>query len=156
MGDLGTTIRRSFEERAKRLGLPNVREEIIEGVTHWKGKKILPLAEWKEIANTTQAFSKGIEYQNTREALQYFPNDYHHFPLFPLGVEAEFVGDTNVWWLQYIELMKCRGNPAYETDTNPRFREEELEEEYEGEEEDKDKHQQQQQKVQKPLLPNKK
>jgi hypothetical protein len=130
-------IRRSFEERARRLGLPNVREEIFEGVTHWRGKKIIPLLEWKKIANTTQAFSQGIEHQKTREALQYFPNDYHHFPLFPLGVELELVNDTNAWWLQYIELMKYKGNPAYEADTtDPRFSEEEFEQDYEESEEE--------------------
>jgi hypothetical protein len=84
-----------------------------DGINYWRGKRIIPLAEWKEIVNYNEAFQHGIEYQNTREALQYFPGDYQRFPLFPLGVEKELIPATNIWWKQYIELMEFTKNPTY-------------------------------------------
>jgi hypothetical protein len=57
-----------------------------DGINHWKGKKIVSLDEWRKIANSNKAFQKGIEYQNTREALQYFPDDYSKWPLFPFNL----------------------------------------------------------------------
>jgi hypothetical protein len=41
-----------------------------DGINYWKGKKIVSLAEWRKIANSNKAFQKGIEHQNTKEALQ--------------------------------------------------------------------------------------
>jgi hypothetical protein len=84
-----------------------------DGIIHWKGKKIVSLEEWRKIANSSQAFQKGVEYQNTKEALQYFPDDYSRWPLFPLGVQEELIQEANKWYLQYIELMQYRKNPAY-------------------------------------------
>jgi hypothetical protein len=83
-----------------------------DGINYWKGKKIVSLAEWRKIANSNKAFQKGIEYQNTKEALQYFPDDYSKW-LFPLGVQEELVKEANKWYLQYQELMQYRKNPNY-------------------------------------------
>jgi hypothetical protein len=83
-----------------------------DGINYWKGKKIVSLAEWRKIANSNKAFQKGIEYQNTKEALQHFPDDYSTW-LFPLGVQDELIGETNNWYLHYIELMQYRKNPNY-------------------------------------------
>jgi hypothetical protein len=83
-----------------------------DGINYWKGKKIVSLAEWRKIANSNKAFQKGIEYQNTKEALQYFPDDYSEW-LFPLGVQEELREETNKWYLQYLELMQYRKNPKY-------------------------------------------
>jgi hypothetical protein len=84
-----------------------------DGINYWKGKKIVSLAEWRKIVNFSTAFQKGLEYQNTKEALQYFPDDYQRFPLFPLGVEDELIHATNIWWKEYIGLMEFRKNPNY-------------------------------------------
>jgi hypothetical protein len=84
-----------------------------DAIMYWKGKKIVSLAEWKEIVNYNEAFQHGIEHQNTREALQYFPGDFQRFPLFPLGVEDELREAANIWWKQYIELMKFTKNLTY-------------------------------------------
>ncbi|MDQ3969528.1 MAG: hypothetical protein M3275_14180 [Thermoproteota archaeon] len=84
-----------------------------DGINYWKGKKIVSLAEWRKIANSNKAFQKGVEHQNTKEALQYFPDDYSKWPLFPLGVQEELIEATNEWYLQYRELMQHRKNPNY-------------------------------------------
>jgi hypothetical protein len=83
-----------------------------DGINYWKGKKIVSLAEWRKIANSSKAFQQGIEHQNTKEALQYFPNDYSKW-LLPLGVQEELKQEANKWYLHYIELMQYRKNPAY-------------------------------------------
>jgi hypothetical protein len=99
----------------QRLGklYPNISSKN-DGINYWKGKKIVSLAEWRRIANSNKAFQKGIEYQNTKEALQYFPDDYYSkWPLFPLGVQEELKKEANKWYLQYLELMQYRKNPNY-------------------------------------------
>jgi hypothetical protein len=83
-----------------------------DGINYWKGKKIVSLAEWRKIANSNKAFQKGIEYQNEKEALQCFPNEFTTW-LFPLGVKDEFKEAANKWYLQYVELMQYRKDPAY-------------------------------------------
>jgi hypothetical protein len=83
-----------------------------DGINYWKGKKIVSLEEWRKIANSNKAFQKGIEYQNTKQALQYFPDDYSEW-LFPLGVQEELREEANKWYLQYLELMQYRKNPKY-------------------------------------------
>jgi hypothetical protein len=82
------------------------------GINYWKGKKIVSIAEWRKIANSSKAFQQGIEHQNAKEALQYFPDDYSKW-LFPLGVQKELKEAANKWYLHYIELMQYRKNPAY-------------------------------------------
>jgi hypothetical protein len=76
-------------------------------------KKIVSSAEWRKIANSSKAFQKGIEYQNTKEALQYFPDNYSKWPLFPLRVQEELKEEANKWCLQYIELIQYRKNTNY-------------------------------------------
>jgi hypothetical protein len=83
------------------------------GIKYWKGKKIVSLDEWRKMANSSQAFQKGVEYQRTKEALQHFPDDYSRWPVFPLGVQKELIESTNKWYLQYLELMRYRKNPNH-------------------------------------------
>jgi hypothetical protein len=99
-------------ERLDKLYPDTTSKDKNDGVNYWKGKKIVSLAEWRKIANSGQAFQKGVEYQNTKEALQYFPDDYSKW-LFPLGVQEELIEVTNKWYLQYLELMRYRKNPNY-------------------------------------------
>jgi hypothetical protein len=83
-----------------------------DGISYWKGKKIVSLAEWRKIANSNKVFQHGNEHQRTKEALQYFPDDYSSL-IFPFGVEEELEEAANKWYLQYIELMEYRKNPKY-------------------------------------------
>ena len=66
-----------------------------DGINYWKGKKIVSLDDWRNIANYSKAFQKGIEHQRTKEALQYFPDDYSDW-LFPLGVQEEHLRNLAV------------------------------------------------------------
>jgi hypothetical protein len=38
---------------------------------YWNGKKIIPLNEWRKIANSDKVMAYGIEYQKTEEALKF-------------------------------------------------------------------------------------
>jgi hypothetical protein len=83
-----------------------------EDPNYWKGKNVIPLNDWKKIANTNYAFQHGVEYQKTKEALQYFPDDFTEW-LFPLGVQDTLQEKANRWYSDYIELMEQRKNAAY-------------------------------------------
>jgi hypothetical protein len=89
-------------------------------INYWKGKKIVSLLEWRKIANSSKALQKGVEHQRTKEALQYFPDDYSNL-IFPLGVQEELIEEANKWYLQYIELMEYRKNPNYFKRDSPRI-----------------------------------
>jgi uncharacterized protein YjbI with pentapeptide repeats len=41
---------------------------------YWKGRKIVPLNEWKKIANTNYAFGHGVEHLRTKEAFKGYYN----------------------------------------------------------------------------------
>jgi len=84
-----------------------------DGINYWKGKRIVSIAEWRKIANSNQAVQKGIEYQRTKEALRYFPDQYTTWLFFPLGVQEELEEATNKWYSEYLELMQYRKNPDY-------------------------------------------
>ena len=80
---------------------------------YWKGKKIVPLSEWKKIANSDKAFSLGIEgHLQTEKELQYLPDDYSR-SLFPLGVQEEFEEKVREWYSDYEELMEYKRNLNY-------------------------------------------
>lgn len=79
---------------------------------YWKGKKVIPLNQWKKIANTYYAFQHGVEHQKTKEGLQYFPDDFTEW-LFPLGAQDTLQEKANRWYSDYIELMEQRKNAAY-------------------------------------------
>jgi hypothetical protein len=83
-----------------------------DGIKYWKGKKIIPLDEWRKIANSKEAIARGIEYQRTEETLQYFPSDYMQMP-FPFGVQDGLEEKANAWYSDYLELMEYRRNPSY-------------------------------------------
>jgi hypothetical protein len=77
-----------------------------DGMHFWKGKNIISLSDWCEIVNFGEVFAKGIEgHQNTEEALQYFPDDYSWWLIFPLGVQPEYKTAAAKWYLQYIEFV---------------------------------------------------
>jgi hypothetical protein len=48
-------------------------------VQYWKGKKIIPLTEWKKIADHVEYASHGRDKLRIDEALQYFPDTYNDY-----------------------------------------------------------------------------
>jgi hypothetical protein len=54
----------------------------------------------------------GIRYQNTAEAIHYFPDEYSQ-ALFPLGVREGWEEKVNEWYSDYVGLMEHRRNPGY-------------------------------------------
>jgi hypothetical protein len=104
---------RSISNLSKRFDKFDSFDGDSNGLRYWKGKKIIPLKEWKKIANCDDAFSFGIEgHLQTNEALQYFPDDYSG-SLFPLGVQEEFEEKVKEWYSDYEELMEHKRNPNY-------------------------------------------
>ena len=84
-------------ERLDKLDPDNASGSKNDGINYWKGKKIVTLAEWKKkFARSDPAYPKGIEVQNTKEAFQYFPDDYED-SLFPLIVPDELIGVAKKW-----------------------------------------------------------
>ncbi len=86
-----------------------------DGIHFWRGKPIIPLSDWADIVNFGEVFTKGsLKYQNTKEALQYFPNDYGSgWLIFYRGVEEEFKEETFTWLVQFAELLKFRKHPEF-------------------------------------------
>ena len=79
-------------------------------LTHWKGKKIIPLDKWLKITKANTLFR--IEDYNVMEGFQYFPDDYTE-NLFCSGVEDSIENQANEWYRGYIELMEYTKNPCY-------------------------------------------
>ena len=97
-------------ERLDKLDPDNASGNKNDGMNHWKGKKIVTMAEWKKkIGRNDKPFQEGIEDQRIKEALQYFPDDYEK-SLFPLVVSNELMEVTRKWGYQYLELMQFRKN----------------------------------------------
>jgi hypothetical protein len=104
---------KSINDLSKRIDKFDSFNDDSNELRYWKGKKIIPLNEWKKVANCDDAFSFGIEgHLQTNEALQYFPDDYSR-SLFPLGVQEEFEEKVKEWYSDYEELMERKRNPNY-------------------------------------------
>lgn len=100
-------------ERLDKLDPDNASGSKNDGINYWKGKKIVTIAEWKKkFGRSDMAYQEGIEVQNTKEALQYFPDDYEK-SLFPLIVPEELTEVTNEWINRYFELMQFRNNSKF-------------------------------------------
>ena len=86
-----------------------------DGVNYWRGKKIISLSDWCEIANVGEVFTTGnVNLQNTREALEFFPDDYGSgWLIFPKGVEAKYTEESFIWYVQFVELLKFRRHPKF-------------------------------------------
>jgi hypothetical protein len=79
---------------------------------YWKGRKIIPLNEWKKIANTNYAFGHGVEHMRTKEAFKYLPDDYSAH-LFLLGVPNNAREEVEIWLSDYLDLMEFKKNANY-------------------------------------------
>jgi hypothetical protein len=69
-------------------------------ITHWKGKPIIPLAEWDR-----------IEY--TSYVLNFYPDDFHGVLTLPSDADQSDRINTKKWNSNYAELMEYRKNPNY-------------------------------------------
>jgi hypothetical protein len=97
-------------ERLDKLDPDNASGSKNDGINYWKGKKIVTMADWKKkFARNDNVYQKGIQVQKTKEALQYFPDDYED-SLFPLKVPQELNDVTDEWINRYLELMQFRNN----------------------------------------------
>ena len=70
---------------------------------YWKGKKIIPLSEWKKIADHVEYASHGRERLRIEDALQYFPDQYNDY-LFGFDVPEAYLENANQWYCDYREL----------------------------------------------------
>lgn len=98
-------------ERLDKVDPENASGSKNDGINYWKGKKIVPLADWRrKLVRRGKPFQKGIEEdQRIKEALQYFPDDYEN-PLFPLAVPQKRMEVARKWYSQYLKLMYFRKN----------------------------------------------
>lgn len=74
-------------------------------IKYWKGKKIIPLSEWKKIADHVEYASHGQDKLRMDEALQYFPDQYNDY-LFVFDVPESYVEKANQWYCDYRELTE--------------------------------------------------
>jgi hypothetical protein len=85
---------------------PSVSNNNGSGTRYWKGKKIIPLEKWEEIA-FANADAGGYRLMQTEEALEYFPDDYS------ASFQGWFKENANKWYSDYIKLMEYTKNPTY-------------------------------------------
>jgi hypothetical protein len=105
---------RKLIERLDKIDPDNASGTKNDGINYWKGKKIITLAEWKKkFARYDPAYPMRTVVQNTKEAVQYYPDDYEKL-LLPLGVpDEEMEVVTRHWVNQYFELMRFRNNSKF-------------------------------------------
>lgn len=71
------------------------------GLSHWKGKPIIPLDKWMEIKNTSYA-------------LEYFPDDFDQVLLYMSEDEAgQGPDEVRKWDSDYQELLEYSKNSNY-------------------------------------------
>jgi hypothetical protein len=87
-----------------------------EKIKYWKGKKIIPLSEWRKIANHTQYVSYGSSQLRIEEAMQYFPDHYNDW-LFLFDVPEGYEDKASQWYCDYRELHEYILISKYSLDT---------------------------------------
>jgi hypothetical protein len=98
-------LERSIDRLAKRFDklYPVVGSSNKTGLSHWKGKPIIPLEEW-------------IQIQDTSYALDYFPDDFDRDLIYMLEDELNVwrkQKDVKKWYSDFLELMEYTKNPSY-------------------------------------------
>jgi hypothetical protein len=114
LNHLSTNIKSiaNLSARLDKLTGQSDRESNNDGNNFWKGKKIIPINEWRKIARTNYAFGHGIEHLRIKEALEYFPDDYSQH-LFLLGVPDNVREEAEKWLSDYLDLMEFKRNANY-------------------------------------------
>jgi hypothetical protein len=102
----------NLSARLDKLTSESDEESKSDGNNFWKGKKIIPLNEWRKIARINYAFGHGIEHLRIKEALEYYPDDYSQH-LFLLGVPDNVRDAAEKWLSDYIDLMEFKKNANY-------------------------------------------
>lgn len=97
-------------QRLDKLDPDNASGSKNDGINYWKGKKIVTFAKWKKkFGRSDMAYQEVIEVQDTKKALQDYPDDYQD-SLFPLIVPEELMEVTKDWINRYFELKQFRNN----------------------------------------------
>ena len=96
----------NLSQRLNRISPETSSIDLNDGITYWRGKKIIPLDQWFQIKKD----------YGLKTALQFFPDDYptcglpsvsNHMP------DAKLKEDADKWYLEYKNLMEYRRNPTY-------------------------------------------
>jgi len=96
-------LARSIDNLAKRLDKfdPIFASSNKIGLSHWKGKPIIPVEKW-------------IGIRDTHLALEYFPDDFDQVLTYIHEDEVELEReDVKQWDSDYLELMEYTKNPNY-------------------------------------------
>jgi hypothetical protein len=101
-----------LSSRLDKLAGQSDKESKSDGYNFWRGKKIIPINEWRKIARTNYAFGHGIEHLRIKEVLEYFPDDYSQH-LFLLGVPDNLRDEAEKWLSDYLDLMEFKKNANY-------------------------------------------
>jgi hypothetical protein len=92
-------------------------------IKYWKGKKIIPLSEWKKNVDHVEYASHGYKKLKIEEALKYFPDQYNDY-LFVFGVPEGYEDKAGEWYCDYRELHEHILIEKYGIDTYKKMIEE--------------------------------
>jgi hypothetical protein len=82
-----------------------------DGITYWKGKKIVSTKAWKDLYQKSSTYTDTCTtILTSRKPLQYFPDDYNG-SISSIGViSSELREEVQNWNKDYHELLECRKN----------------------------------------------
>ena len=84
-----------------------------DGITYWKGKKIISTKAWNELYEKSSTYTNN--YKNiltSRKPLQYFPDDYNGSISVSAIVDEKLKEEIQNWDSDYYELLEYRKNPT--------------------------------------------
>jgi hypothetical protein len=84
-----------------------------DGITYWKGKKIIPIKDWNQLYEKSSKYTDTYKIILTsRKPLQYFPDDYNG-SISSIRVIEELNEEIQNWNKDYYELLEYRKNPTW-------------------------------------------
>ncbi|MFL6378667.1 MAG: hypothetical protein ACJ72R_14570 [Nitrososphaeraceae archaeon] len=83
---------------------------------YWKGKQVIPMVQWRKIANHLNYVGNGADALKIEQALQYFPNEYNDY-LFAFGVPDNFEYKADRSYNDYRDLHEYVLISKYGPDT---------------------------------------
>jgi hypothetical protein len=83
-----------------------------DGISYWKGKKIISAKKWNEIYEKNSTYTDNYRITLVaQKPLQYFPDDYNGF-ISSFETIEELKEDAQKWNKEYYELLEFRKNPT--------------------------------------------
>jgi hypothetical protein len=70
--------------------------------TTWYGKPVIPIDQWRKIANHTNYYSFPTSLKISH-MVNHFPDEYNDC-LLAFGVDEQYDEVVTKWWMQYVEL----------------------------------------------------